>query len=151
MHSRSTGALFHYFAPVVVRTIAMSTSVCLSVRSRTAETTAKLREIFCTCYGGLWLGRPLTKIVYVIYNYVVHGVTFSQSKRSHVIYCINDRKLSVTEVRALYGRLNCGWLRVVCAWRDTLRWEVGMAGWARSLHGKKLLGATGGAHRLRAF
>jgi len=33
-----------------------------------------------------------------------------------------------TEVRALYGRLSCGWLRVVCAWRPWLRWEVGGAG-----------------------
>jgi len=56
----------------------------------------------------------------------------------------------VTEVRALYGRLSCGWLGGVCAWRDTLRWEVGVAGWARSLHSKHL-GATGGARRLRAF
>ena len=47
------------------------------------------------------------------------------------------------EVRALYGHLSCGWLRVVCAWRPSLRWEVGVAGWARSLHGKQL-GATGG-------
>jgi len=63
---------------------------------------------------------------------------------------INGGRLSVTEVRALYGRLSCGWLRVVCAWRHTLRWEVGVAGWARSLHGKQL-GATGGARRLGAF
>jgi len=50
----------------------------------------------------------------------------------------------VTEVRTLYGRLSCGWLGRVCAWRDTLWWEVGVAGWARLLHGKQL-GATGGA------
>jgi len=31
------------------------------------------------------------------------------------------------------------------------QWEMGMAGWARSLHGKQLLGATGSAHRLWAF
>jgi len=37
-----------------------------------------------------------------------------------------------------------------CAWRHTLRWEVGVAGWAQSFHGKQL-GATGGARRLRAF
>jgi len=61
-------------------------------------------------------------------------------------YYINGRRLSVTEVRALYGRLSCGWLRVVCAWRDTLRREVGVAGWARSLRVKQL-GATGGARR----
>jgi len=56
----------------------------------------------------------------------------------------------VTEVRALYGRLSCGWLCGVCAWRDTLRWEVGVAVPAQSLHGKQL-GATGGARRLGAF
>jgi len=33
---------------------------------------------------------------------------------------------------------------------ETLWWEVGVAGWAWSLHGKQL-GATGGAHRLGAF
>ena len=43
----------------------------------------------------------------------------------------------MTEVRALYGRLSPGWLRVVCAWRDTLRWEVGVAGWARSLRAQR--------------
>jgi len=59
-------------------------------------------------------------------------------------------QLLVTEVHALYGRLSCGWLRVVCAWRNTLRWEVGVAGWARSLHGMQL-GATGGARRVGAF
>jgi len=53
-------------------------------------------------------------------------------------------------MRALYGRLSCGWLRVVCAWRPSLRWEVGEAGYARSLHGKQL-GTTGGARRLGAF
>jgi len=56
----------------------------------------------------------------------------------------------VTEVRAVYGRLGCGWLGGVCAWRDTLRWEVGVAGWARLLHGKQV-GATGGARGLGAF
>ena len=63
---------------------------------------------------------------------------------------INGRRLSVTEVRALYGRLSCGWLGWVCAWRYTLRWDVGVAGWAWSLHSKQL-GATGSAHRLGAF
>ena len=29
------------------------------------------------------------------------------------IYNINGRRLSVTEVRALYGCLSCGWLRMV--------------------------------------
>jgi len=58
--------------------------------------------------------------------------------------------LPVTGVRALYRRLSCSQLGGVCAWRDKLRWEVGMAGWARSLHGKQL-GATGGARRLGAF
>jgi len=53
-------------------------------------------------------------------------------------------------MRALCGRFSCGWLGGVCAWRDTLRWEVGVAGRARSLHGKQL-GATGGARRLGAF
>jgi len=33
-----------------------------------------------------------------------------------------------TEVRTLYGRLSCRWLSVVCAWRLSLRWEVGVAG-----------------------
>jgi len=32
------------------------------------------------------------------------------------------------EVRALYGRLSCGWLGGVCTWWDTLWWEVGVAG-----------------------
>ena len=59
-----------------------------------------------------------------------------------VIYYINGRMLSVTEVHALYGRFSCGWLRVRCAWRNTLRWEVGVASWARSLHVKQL-GVTG--------
>jgi len=31
--------------------------------------------------------------------------------------------------------LSCGWLGGVCAWRHTLWWEVGVAGWAQSLHG----------------
>ena len=66
------------------------------------------------------------------------------------IYFINGRRLSMTEVRTLYGRLSCGWLPVVCAWRPWLRWEVGVAGWARSLHGKQL-GAAGGARQLGAF
>jgi len=34
--------------------------------------------------------------------------------------------------------------------RHTLRREVGVAGWGRSLNGKQL-GATGGARRLGAF
>ena len=38
---------------------------------------------------------------------------------------ISSVRLCTTEVRALYGRLSCGWLRVVCAWRPWLRWEVG--------------------------
>jgi len=63
---------------------------------------------------------------------------------------INGRRLSVTEICALYGRLSCGWLRVVCALQDTLWWEVGVAGWARSFHGKQL-GAAGGVRRLGAF
>jgi len=33
------------------------------------------------------------------------------------IYYINGRRLSVTEVRTLYGHPSCGWLCVVCAWR----------------------------------
>jgi len=32
-------------------------------------------------------------------------------------------RLHATEVRALYGRLSC--VRVVCAWRPWLQWEVG--------------------------
>jgi len=37
-----------------------------------------------------------------------------------------------------------------CALQDTLWWEVGVAGWARSFHGKQL-GAAGGARRLGGF
>jgi len=33
-----------------------------------------------------------------------------------------------TEVHALYGRLSCGWLHVICVWRPWLWWEVGVAG-----------------------
>jgi len=47
------------------------------------------------------------------------------------------------------GALAASWLRVVCAWQDATV-EVGLAGWAWSLHGKQL-GATGGARRLGAF
>jgi len=60
----------------------------------------------------------------------------------------------VTEVRALYRRLSCGWLRMVCEWRVTLRWEVGVAGGPWSLHGKQLgatAGARLGARRLGTF
>ena len=44
-----------------------------------------------------------------------------QCHTAQCIFYINDRRLSVTEVRALYGPLSCGWLGVVCAWRHTLR------------------------------
>ena len=54
----------------------------------------------------------------------------TDASTSSLIYYINGRRLSVTEVHALYGALSCGWLGVVCAWRDTLRWEVRVAGWA---------------------
>jgi len=37
----------------------------------------------------------------------------------------------MTEVRALYGRLGCGWLGGVFAWRPSIRWEVGVAGYRR--------------------
>ena len=39
-----------------------------------------------------------------------------------------------TEVRALYGSLSCGWLRVVCAWRPSLRCDVKWAWLARCGH-----------------
>ena len=46
----------------------------------------------------------------------------------HHILIIPNVRLCAMEVRALYGRLSCGWLRVVYVWRPWLRWEVGGAG-----------------------
>jgi len=67
--------------------------------------------------------------------------------RTFHIYYINSRRLSLTEVCTLHGHLSCGCLRVVCTWRHTLRWEVGVAGGPCSLHSKQL-GAMGCARRL---
>jgi len=33
-----------------------------------------------------------------------------------------EASVCATEVRALYGRVSCGWLRVVCAWRYGGKW-----------------------------
>jgi len=64
--------------------------------------------------------------------------------------------VSVTEVGAYkahgWGRLSCGWLRVVCTRQHRLWWEVGVAGLvvlARQADLSGRLGATGGARRLR--
>ena len=46
---------------------------------------------------------------------------------SLAVKSLNSRP-TMTEVCALYGHLSCGWLGVVCTWRGTLRWEVGVAG-----------------------
>jgi len=58
---------------------------------------------------------------------------------TQVIYYIIGTRLSVcwwvTEVDALYGRLSCSWLRVVCVWQHTLWWEVGVSGCAWSARG----------------
>ena len=43
-------------------------------------------------------------------------VCFCSCFMTSCIYYINGRRLSVTEVSTLYGRLSGGWLRVVCAW-----------------------------------
>jgi len=71
---------------------------------------------------------------------------YIQCQRSLTAKSLKSRP-AMTKVCALYGRLCCGWLGVVCTWWDTLRWDVGVAGWAQSLHSKQL-GAMGGARRL---
>jgi len=45
------------------------------------------------------------------------------------IYYINGRRLSVMEVRT-FAAAGCAW----SAHGDALQWEVGVAGWVRSLH-----------------
>jgi len=59
-----------------------------------------------------------------------HCEQYFSAALGHLILIIGSVCPSVcaTEVRALYGRLSCGWLRVVCTWRPWLRWEVGVAG-----------------------
>jgi len=71
-------------------------------------------------------------------QYLLPGAQSLLPSARYIIYYINGRRLLVTEVRDLYGCLSCGWLGGVCMWRHTLRWELGVAGWARSLHGKQL-------------
>jgi len=66
----------YFFAPMGVRSIEVSVSVCLSVRiSRKYK--SKCNQIFCTCYPRPKLGHPLT--ILCLLPRFVDDIMFSQN------------------------------------------------------------------------
>ena len=63
----------------------------------------------------------------------------------YIYTTVNFTNLSVTtEVGALYGRLICGWLRVVWAWSNACDWlgvvvarQAQLCGWLGVVHARK--------------
>jgi len=61
--------LYNYFTPAVVKNIAVSISICLSVCPFGCLKihVSKFHKIFCTCYLWLWLSRFVKTVRYVVY------------------------------------------------------------------------------------